>query len=463
MANIQPRYDKEGKIISYSIRVYRGRGADGKQLKPWTATFEVSPTWKEETARRKAADFAATFEKECRNGTTSDSRKKFSQYCDYVIQLKEANGTKHSTIMWYKSLTSRIYPEIGHIKLKDLRADDLNRLYMTLGKTAIKATTARSIVDLPSILKEKKITRAAIAKNTGLSENTVRIAVRGDNCSVETASAISDVLGLRMEKAFFVLNENKSLSGKTISGYHRLISAVLTQAVKEGLIPYNVAANAEIPKAEKKEVVSLQTSDLPAILSALEAEPIKWKVITHLLLITGARRGEVLGLKWPAVDFDNNRIHICNNLLYYPDIGIYQDTPKTKNSDRWISLPVESMKLLESWKTTQEEDAKKKKTYYKNPDQLLFTQEDGSPMCPDSVTTYLRRFSEKHNLPHINPHKFRHTMASMLIYNKVDPVSVSRRLGHSQVSTTTDIYAHAIKEADKQNADMLAGIFLRHG
>ncbi len=195
----------------------------------------------------------------------------------------------------------------------------------------------------------------------------------------------------------------------------------------------------------------------------MEAEPIKWKVITHLLLITGARRGEVLGLKWPAVDFDNNRIHICNNLLYYPDIGIYQDTPKTKNSDRWISLPVESMKLLESWKTTQEEDAKKKKTYYKNPDQLLFTQEDGSPMCPDSVTTYLRRFSEKHNLPHINPHKFRHTMASMLIYNKVDPVSVSRRLGHSQVSTTTDIYAHAIKEADKQNADMLAGIFLGHG
>ena len=83
-------------------------------------------------------------------------------------------------------------------------------------------------------------------------------------------------------------------------------------------------------------------------------------------------------------------------------------------------------------------------------------------MCPDSVTTYLRRFSEKYGLPHINPHKFRHTMASMLIYNRVDPVSVSKRLGHSQVSTTTDIYAHVIEEADKQNSDILAGIFLKN-
>lgn len=462
MANIQPRYDKSGKLISYSIRVFRGRDADGKQLKPWTATFEVSPTWKEDSARKKAEAFAATFEKECREGTTSDSRKKFSQYCDYVIQLKESNGAKHSTIMWYKSLTPRIYPEIGHIKLKDLRADDLNRLYMKLGKTSVKATTARAMVDLPSILKEKKITRAAIAKQTGLSENTVRIAVRGSNCSVKTAAAISEALGVKMEKTFLILNENDALSGKTISGYHRLISAVLTQAVKEGLIPYNVAANAEIPKTEKKEAVCLQTADLPAILTALESEPMKWKVITHLLLITGARRGEVLGLKWSAVDFQNERVHICNNLLYIPDVGVYQDTPKTKNSDRWISLPAETMALLRDWKAAQDADAKQKKSFYKNPDGFLFTQEDGSPMCPDSVTTYLRRFSDKYNLPHINPHKFRHTMASMLIYNKVDPVSVSKRLGHSQVSTTTDIYAHAIKEADRQNADMLAGIFLRH-
>jgi len=460
MANIQERRDKDGKLISFSIRVFRGRGADGKQLKPWTATFDVKPTWKEDAARKKAEAFAATFEKECREGTTSDSRRKFSEYCDYVIGLKEQRGAKHSTIASYKDLTERIYPEIGHIKLKDLRADDLNRLYSKLSKTTVKATIAKSIIDLPAVLKQKHITRAALSNETGLAESTVSAAVRGDTCSVKTAAAISEALGLRCEKAFLVLNENKALSPKTVTEHHRLISTVLKQACREGLIPYNVATNAEPPKVERKDINSLQTSDLPAILSALELEPLKWKVITHLLLITGARRGEVLGLKWSAVDFVNSRIHIKNNVLYSSDIGIYQDTPKTAGSVRWIVLPQKTMDLLTTWKTAQEADAKKKGAFYKNPEGLLFTQEDGSPMHPDSVTTWLDRFAKRHKLPHVNPHKFRHTMASMLIYEHVDVVSVAKRLGHSQVSTTTDIYAHVIEEADQQNADILERVFL---
>ena len=69
MANIQERRNKDGKLISYSVRVHRGRGPDGKQLKPYTATFEVSPTWTEKSARKKAEAFAATFEKECRGNS----------------------------------------------------------------------------------------------------------------------------------------------------------------------------------------------------------------------------------------------------------------------------------------------------------------------------------------------------------------------------------------------------------
>lgn len=463
MANIQERRDKTGKLISYSIRVFRGRGADGKQLKPWTATFDVSPTWKEESARKKAEAFAATFEKECREGTTSDSRLKFSAYCDYVIGLKEQRGAKHRTIVSYKDLTERIYPEIGHIKLKDLRADDLNRLYTKLSKTTVKATTAKAVIDLSEILKEKHMTRAALAQAAGLSENTVSAAVRGDTCSVKTASAVADALALKYEKTFLVVNEKKQLSAKTVTEHHRLISTVLKQAVREGLIAYNVAANAEPPKAVHKDVSSLQESDLPAILTALEDEPLKWKVITHLLLITGARRGEILGLKWSAIDFAGNRIHICNNVLYTADVGVYQDTPKTASSIRWIVVPAETMSLLREWKAYQKEEAKQKGDFYQNKDSLLFTQENGEPMHPDSVTTHLARFSKRHGLPHIHPHKFRHTMASMLIYNHVDPVSVSKRLGHSQVSTTTDIYAHIIEEADQQNADILANVFLKNG
>lgn len=91
----------------------------------------------------------------------------------------------------------------------------------------------------------------------------------------------------------------------------------------------------------------------------------------------------------------------------------------------------------------------------------MFAQDNGKPMHPDSVTDWLGKFSKRHGLPHINPRAFRHTMASMLYFNGVDSVSISKRLGHAQVSTTANIYAHVMEEADQKNADILAEIFLK--
>ena len=102
----------------------------------------------------------------------------------------------------------------------------------------------------------------------------------------------------------------------------------------------------------------------------------------------------------------------------------------------------------------------KRGSYYENQG-FVFSQDNGKPMHPDSVTTWLDRFSKRHSLPHINPHAFRHTMASMLYFNGVDSVSISKRLGHAQVSTTANIYAHVMEEADQRNADILADVFLK--
>lgn len=394
MANILERRNKDGKITSFTIRVHRGRGADGKQLKPFTETFKVPPTWKEETARKKAAGFAATFEKQCKEGVTTDSRQKFAPYCDYVIALKEQRGAKHSTIVRYKELCTRIYPVIGHIKLRELRADHLNDLYTALAADGLN-------------------------KRTG-----------------------------------------GKLSAKTILEHHRLISTVLEQATKEGLTPFNAASKAELPKAEKKEVNYFQPEEVHAIRDALEKEPIKWKNLVHLFLITGARRGEILGLKWDKVDFEKKRIYICNSVLYSPDIGIYETTPKTEQSKRYISIPAETVQELKKYKLWQTEEFMKQGIASKS-NGFVFTQADGSPMHPDSVTDYFKKFSKRYNLPHINPHAFRHTMASMLYYNGVDSVSISKRLGHAQVSTTANIYAHVIEEADQKNADILSDIFLK--
>ena len=391
MANIQERRDKTGRLISYSIRVHRGRDSTGKQLKPYTTTFEVSPTWTEASARRKAEAFAATFEKACREGMATDTRQTFGQYSRYVIDLKEERGTKATTITRYREMLDRLDGQLGHVKLKDLRPDTLNALYSWLGGEGMN-------------------------KRTG-----------------------------------------GTLSGKTILEHHRLIHTILKQAVMEGLIPINPADRVIPPKAERTEVRYFQPSEIEAIRDALEDEPIKWKALVHLLLITGARRGEVLGLKWEDVDFEKNRVTIQRNVQYTPKNGVYLDTPKTKSGFRTVSVPADTIKLLRALRAWQGSEKLRLGLYYEDRG-FLFTQDNGDLMHPDSPNRWLERFAERHGLPHINPHAFRHSMASILYFNGADSVSISRRLGHAQVSTTANIYAHIIEQADEENAEILGGI-----
>ena len=138
--------------------------------------------------------------------------------------------------------------------------------------------------------------------------------------------------------------DEAAVNALLLQKYHRLISTVLEQAVKEGHVPFNVAARATLPKAEHKDVNYFQLEQVAAIREALEQEPMKWKTLVHLLLITGGRRGEVLGLKWDKVDFEGNRIFICNNILYRADVGIYESSPKTERSRRYVALPYDALR-----------------------------------------------------------------------------------------------------------------------
>jgi integrase len=91
----------------------------------------------------------------------------------------------------------------------------------------------------------------------------------------------------------------------------------------------------------------------------------------------------------------------------------------------------------------------------------IFTREDGQPMHPDTWTGWLNKFSKHHDLPHINPHAFRHSTASALIANQVDIVTVSKVLGHASPTTTGNFYAHMIEDAKAAASDTLADVLIR--
>ena len=125
-----------------------------------------------------------------------------------------------------------------------------------------------------------------------------------------------------------------------------------------------------------------------------------------------------------------------------------------------MNIPRETVALLRKWKASQA------RLQLANGDRwqdtgYLFTRDDGRPMNPTSITAWLRKFSERRGLPHINPHAFRHSVASILISAGTDIVTVSKQLGHSQVSTTGDIYSHLIEESKAKATECIADVMLR--
>lgn len=458
MANIRKIEGKNG--ISYKITVTQGRDLEGKQIRhymTWTPPHKMT-----ERQMQKAVELAAMeFEKAVTLGYQVDNRQTFAEYAAYVLELKEREGAKYRTIERYRELMDRINPAIGHIKLPDLRSRHLNDFYKNLGEPGIskQEAHAQAKADLAALLKEKKLTRAKVAELSGVSATTITTACQKKRIALTTAEAIAKAIGKDVAELFEIEAGQSQLSNKTILEHHRLIHTILTQAEKEMLVQYNAAAKATPPKAAKKEVNYFQPEDIVKIREALDKEPLKWKVATHLLLITGCRRGEIMGLRWDRVDFANSKIKIDTNLLYSAKRGIYEDTTKT-GTVRFIKLPAETMELLRQYRRWYME------LRFKNGDRwqdtgFLFVKENGEPMIPDGITAWLSDFSKRHDLPHINPHAFRHTMASILINSGKDVVSVSKRLGHAKVSTTTDIYSHIIMEADEQASECLADVMLR--
>lgn len=458
MANIRKIEGKNG--TSYKITVTRGRDSNGKQIRHYL-TWTPEPKMTKRQIEKELQKAAFEFEKNIDCGFAVDNRQTFSEYARYVIDLKEQAGAKHRTIHSYRKLLLRIDPAIGHIKLVDLKPQHLNVFYKNLSETGIRdvAEKAKVKVDLSVILKAHGFSKERLAVAAGISTTTLSAAIKGDKITKIKAQAISDAIGEDLHTLFNTEKDTRPLSNKTITEYHRLISTVLNQAEKEMLVQFNAASKATPPKLEKNEAETFQPEEVEQIRDCLEQEPIKWRTATHLLLITGARRGEIMGLKWDNVDWDSNQIKIDRASLYSSDRGIYEDTTKTYTV-RFIKLPVETMELLQKYRCWYIEQQLMNGDRWNNTG-YLFVQNNGKAMSPDSLTNWLRKFAVRYNLPNVHPHKFRHTMASLLYYNGLDSISISKRLGHAKVSTTTDIYSHIIKQAEERASECIADVVLR--
>ena len=250
--------------------------------------------------------------------------------------------------------------------------------------------------------------------------------------------------------------------------YYAFLSSVFRKGVQWGVIAENPCARAERPKASEIDVQILDEEGIARLMEALEDAPAQLSVIVQLALLTGARRGEICGLRWSDIDLDAGTISINRTVQYISGSGIVFNSPKTRKSKRCLKIGADCVELLREYRQHQITEKLRigsewvRKVTLENGKQvtndLLFTKWNGEPIDPNTVTSWFPGFLEAHNLPAVHFHSLRHSCASLLIAAHAPITTVSQRLGHSQTSTTLNFYASAIQSADAAAADALESV-----
>lgn len=247
---------------------------------------------------------------------------------------------------------------------------------------------------------------------------------------------------------------------RTVKSY---ASKVVDFAVKRGYITTNSFKLVEMPKKLKKiniedeeEPENFYTKEqLNEFLNCLEQENnFKAFVLFQLLAYSGMRKGEALALTWRDINFTTNEIRINKAISRGKNNALYVKTTKTGIA-RTIKMDLKTMAILKKWKKQQREDYLALGFNTSQPKQLVFSNENNEFLQPTKPRKWLQLILTKYNLATITTHGFRHTHCSLLFEAGVGIKEVQDRLGHSDVQTTLNIYAHVSEKAKDEAINKL--------
>lgn len=255
-------------------------------------------------------------------------------------------------------------------------------------------------------------------------------------------------------QTYFTDKTKDGLGASTLQKHHSNIHKALDAAVRFNMIPYNPADRVQLPK--KKEFHSrVYNEDLLKILiECAVGSPIESAVIITAFL--GLRRSEVLGLKWSAVDLMKKCLCIQTTVVRTKKI-IEKDSAKNKSSFRTLPIPTRLHQYLVSLAKRQEEEKQYFGDCYIDNDWVC-KREDGRPITPTVLSHYYAKILSTNKLPHIRFHDLRHSAASLLLNAGCEMYEVMSMLGHSQISTTIDIYGHMDYISKQRTADKMNDI-----
>jgi integrase len=246
----------------------------------------------------------------------------------------------------------------------------------------------------------------------------------------------------------------RPLSPSTIRRVHAVFRSALNTAVKRRLLPYSPAEHIERAPENPKRPKPWTVAECQTFLREITDD--RLANLYHLILLTGMRRGEAIGLRWEDVDLEGECLFVVQQITEVNGHSVVS-TPKTKRGTRIIPIDDNTIASLRQHREAQEVERVAWGPAW-NDAGLVFTREDGRPLRPEYATRHFQALAKTAGLPAIRLHDLRHTNASLALQAGVDMKVVSDRLGHSQMSITADLYTHVNRGLGRAAAEQIAQI-----
>lgn len=246
---------------------------------------------------------------------------------------------------------------------------------------------------------------------------------------------------------------SSDLSPKYVKNVHGVLSKALHDAIEYELLARNVATKPKgMPAIEPRPPRAWNAEELRRFLVSTAGD--RLGPVWRLIGTTGLRRGEALGLRWQDVDVDASTITVVRQRTIASG-RLVEGPPKTRAGHRTVSIDAGTMAVLRTWRATQAAERLMMGAGWPDHD-LVFTNADGTGLWPQTVTAAFRDVSERLGLQLIGVHGLRHTAATWMISQGINPRVVQQRIGHSNVSVTLGLYTHVLPGHDRDAADAFA-------
>ncbi len=464
MPTIRKRTLKDGSTV-FDIQVKLTDKGSGKKI-THTTTWKPDAGMTDKKAQRQVILVADQFAKEIFNTLNSNRPQEeptnmtFRMMCDKWLEKTKRDGSLSYYVMAQKELEFAC-SKIGGYRLRELTPYIIQEFFDFIDNRKRTITVITPKPNFKDILASYGFCYKNLRYDYGTQSATLAHALKGNQVGAKWSAELCRATKIPFDKLFNKEVTKAPYAYETNSKIKRTVRAVLSLAKKKRLIEDNYAQADYIdyPRKEKTPIRFMDDKTATTFFTFLmNYDKPKLKTAMLILLFTGLRRGELCGLEWKDIDFQNHTISVRRTVVYVAGYGKFEKEPKTEGSVRKFTMSDTLETILKEYKTWWE-DMVEKCGDYMQPTDKLFHSEKGGLINPATVETWIKIVLRDAKMEHYTLHSLRHTNITLQIASGIPLVTVAARAGHSRTSTTGDIYSHFITTSDQTAANALDNIF----